>query len=122
MNRLALTRRGANLAADQSGQIATHGSTTCSEASKFLLAVRRLADEDPGRWTRWLLTTHAQRHHRHFDMLLVRMARVFRGVSLRENPQAAVPEEEESVSGGYAMSDGAACRRRRVHDSAGFLF
>src|SRR4051812_14079060 len=38
----------------------------CLMPNHFHLVVRPAGDGDLGRWMRWLLTTHAQRYHRHY--------------------------------------------------------
>jgi putative transposase len=39
----------------------------CLMPNHFHLVIRPAADGDLGRWMRWLLTTHAQRYHRHYQ-------------------------------------------------------
>jgi putative transposase len=38
----------------------------CLMPNHFHLVIRPSGDGDLGRWMRWLLTAHAQRHHRHY--------------------------------------------------------
>jgi putative transposase len=38
----------------------------CLMPNHFHLVIRTRADDDLGRWVRWLLVAHAQRYHRHY--------------------------------------------------------